>query len=150
MTINRNLSFVIVQFEGTKLFWESGVEVTLLLVYHPSHDCLEIIAYDYNTQQEAPRIYLNYQNLLDALDELKTIESETIGLITPTTSRSVPSREDHTDSLLSNQFLLSRLDLHPDRQFQLFIRAEKDQHFDFILPEKPTKLVPLQTIFHPK
>jgi hypothetical protein len=143
MTLCRNLAILMVHYEGKKIFWEVRVEVTLLFAYHPNYDCLEIIACDSASQQEFPRIYLSFQLLLRTL---RTLQLDEFEAGSPATDHST-ELINPTSILLSTQFLLSRLDLSSGDCFQLFLRANKDEHFDFILVEKPIHMVAVHTYF---
>jgi hypothetical protein len=121
MTINRNLSFVTVLFEGVKAF-PNGTELNLLIVLHASHSCLEVIAYHISSDQES-RLYI------------------------PCKKGLFPDPAKVANSIISRIEILELSETTLTVQISP-LHSGDDGNLNFVIDSRPAGLIPLQTCFH--
>jgi hypothetical protein len=61
-------------YKGTKYFWRTRCNLDITIIDHVAFHCVEVIAYNARTDQEAPRIYLDSQVLLGKADEKELVD----------------------------------------------------------------------------
>lgn len=63
---------IFVIFEGSISLWRTKTNLDLIIVYHELYSCLELVAYEPISEQEAPRVYIDVPVLISHLnpDEL--------------------------------------------------------------------------------
>lgn len=59
----------VVLFDGTKNFAKDGHVVDVLIVYHTNHRCIELICYNAMISRQAPRVYINFYQLRQKIDD---------------------------------------------------------------------------------
>jgi hypothetical protein len=57
-----------VLYEGSKCFWKSRCTLDVIIVTHPEHKVVEVVAYEPTFDAEAPRIYLDDKVLRTKVD----------------------------------------------------------------------------------
>lgn len=166
MNSNRRQSFVPtagleVIYEGSKTFWKTRTTVDILIVSHPKQNCFELIAYNAEKGNEAPRVYVNAILLSTKLDqnEIKLkVEEKKESSIRQKKATNVAQIQKEIATQAIIQFITSRFQISEDpaQGLRIFLSAmsgdivnEQTKELDFVM-SMPQSLTPIPTCFQKK
>lgn len=124
---------VYIIFEGTKRFFRSNECVEIIVAHHSISGCVELIAYNPEIDQEASRLHLNYNGLLDQLDKVQ-LENSCLKAI----DDNVRIKKDLTNDQIRNivaagkisKFILQRILVDPCKdKFGILLENYGDENF---------------------
>ena len=61
-------------FEGPKVFWKTRVTLDIVIVEHTNFGVLEVIAFDAELKLEAPRLYIDQEDLQSMINQQNFIQ----------------------------------------------------------------------------
>lgn len=154
-------------YNERKSFWKLRVDLDIVVALHTKQKCYEVIVYNPEIGQEAPRFYLDSD-----LISRKISEEEIHERVSERTEQMLRMKQninqntilaETIDNLLLT-YILSRLAVdslgsscHTESFLMMFcpttgdiIADEATQRLDFVYPEKPSTITPLTVIFHKK
>ncbi len=143
-------------YEGSKAFWKSKVNLEIKIIEHKSLDCFELIAYDPDLDQEAPRIYLSsalVSSKINQHDFHEKVSAEKEAMIRKKKTFDINAMSKQITHDMIVKYILCRISIPENLESGSFhivlltnigdVLNEKTQLLDFII-NKPMKLKPFQ------
>ncbi len=142
-------------YSGSKIFWRSKLNLDIQIVNHPRFSTLEIIAYDSHLNVELQRLYANSIFIKEHVREdpnyLHLLEEKREWMTKNQINNEVEDIENAVILQLTNQYILSHLDVHVDENHHNHAAIILHKSFNEtkeVLRERPENLIPFNVTPH--
>ena len=138
-------------YHNDKLFWRERINVEIAIYLHPKYDCIEISAYNLDSDIESPNIYCSkskiYRQLYNFEIEEKVDDIKNDYFMK---RKACPPLSEITESvkqILSVEYINRRLSVKDisvlSNKFEIELTSISDEIIEDILVQKPEELQPL-------
>lgn len=143
-------------FDGSISLWRSRTNLDLLIIHHEKHSCIEVVAYNPEVDQEAPRLYLDSRVLFATFDE-----HEIQGKVEEITEQLIRNKNDfdpsqvRIDSMysLAYSYVKSRLSVESSPStstktvpFTIFLKFKQGDDQNVLKSVFDVSLIPINTL----